>query len=226
MQPPNRLHRAIHTFRRSTRASFLFPTWLKRTSTEPFEFPLLITLRWFFYRFLTMRKPHQLAQELYFRSLLLEKRLIQLTQTQEEWQKNVIHRERQEQLDCFEKLINLYFNKAKRASNGLHIFPEIILVMAETLEEAEAPLSAQETARNLINSYENLRSFLQEQTKGWHFHKVELQENDPVINLLLRFKNTWDVFRDSHLVQIIHPNDQHPILENIVSHLDKIQDKS
>jgi hypothetical protein len=224
MGSPNRLHRAIHTFRQSDRASFLFPTWLKKTNNDSFEFPFLITLRWFFYRFLTMRKPHQLAQELYFRSLLLENRLVHLTQIKEEWQKNIIHRERQEQLDCFEQILNLYFNKTKKTANNLHIFPEIILVMAEALEEADPFLSTQETATNLITCYENLRSFLQAQTHGWYFHKIELQENDPIISFLLRFKNTWDVFRDSHLVQIIHPNDQHPLLENIVSKLEQSQD--
>lgn len=230
MEPSNRLHRAIHTFRQSARASSLFPNWLKHSDPESDRIRPLwwISFRWFCYRFLSFSTPQNQAQEYFLQCLILENKLLQLTASQEQWEKNFIHHERQEQLDYFEKLLHLYLrqtNDQKLKERRQHTFPEIILVMAQTFEESETHALFQEAALKLINSYDLLRLFLQKQMKGWKIHKIELEENDPMITLLLRFKDAWDSFRESRSVQIKQPS-ENPIIEEIISRLDPPEEAS
>lgn len=177
MEPSNRLHHAIHSFRQSARASFLFPNWLKKDteSNSQIKPAFWITFKWAYYRLVGLCTQKYLAQQYFLECLLLENKLLQLSQSQEQWQKNFIHRERQEQLDCFEKILNLHF-KQTSASKKLHTFPEIILVMAQTLEESEPFASLHEEATKVISSYDNLRSFLKSQIYLWRLHKIELRD--------------------------------------------------
>jgi hypothetical protein len=217
MERSNRIHRAIHSFRQSARASFLFPNWITKETGDLFQIkPLLwIGFKWYFYRTFNFFTHSHLAHQYFLECLLLENRLLQITQSNEQWQKNFIHKERQEQLDCFEKILNLYLHETKQPSKSLHTFPEIILVMAQTLEESDPYTGLHEEALKVLSTYENLRSFLQTQTRFWRLHTVQLQETDPVITLLLSFKSAWETFRKTRSVQVKRTS-ENPALEEIV----------
>lgn len=196
--------------RKGLRASFLFPSWLSTPSKKSLSFSekvlrAIIKLAQGANTLFRPKTPHSVALSSYLKSLVLELDLRELGRGDQVWQKNFIHRYRQQQLICFEEVLKCFdrTTKKERDSKHLHAFPEIMLVMAKTIAETMVKDSELEvSASRLVASYQHLRDFLYERASKWSFNHVNLSEEDPALRHLLDFRTSWESFCKTRKQQI------------------------
>jgi hypothetical protein len=132
-------------------------------------------------------------------SIFIEQRIRQISE-ENEWEKNTLHYFRQQQLRHFEIILkNMYTSSSSNDSTNLVVcpFPEIILVMAQTLVEGSSSMPDLITsAKTLLTSYDQLREFLFTQSLLWRPCFFKIPDDSIFIEKLEIFLSAWKKFKE------------------------------
>lgn len=194
-------HAGTHIYRAGNRAASLYPFWLPtqeriKHSTQSWIHTYFLRMRLFFNKVLERPSTRRVAQESFLRALIVEQKLRSLTRHDHEWQTNLTHQLRQEQLISFEDILKAFLKATSQSNYDLHPFPEIILVMAQTLVEAgSTPSPLVTSAQALLQSYNHLRGYIFNQSLLWRPHFIRLVAADELISQVLEFYTAWVGFR-------------------------------